>query len=46
MSMAERERFRNLEWEMYKYPQIQSLKDSILIDRKTSVGIPCLVVIS
>ena len=40
MSMAERERFRNLEWEMYKYPQIQSLKDSILIDRKTSVGIP------
>ena len=26
MSMAERERFRNLEWEMQKYPQIQSLK--------------------
>ena len=46
MSMAERERFRNLEWEMHKYPQIQSLKDSILIDRKISVGIPCLSVIS
>lgn len=33
MSMAERERFRNLEWEMQKYPQIQSLKEANLLLR-------------
>jgi len=28
MSTEELERFRNLEWEMQKYPQIQSLKEA------------------
>ena len=31
MSMTELERFRNLEWEMQKYPQIQSLKEANLL---------------
>ena len=31
MSRTERERFRNLEWEMQKYPQIQSLKEANLL---------------
>ena len=31
MSMTELERFRNLEWKMQKYPQIQSLKEANLL---------------
>ena len=31
MSMTELERFRNLEWEMQKYPQIQSLREADLL---------------
>ena len=31
MSTEELERFRNLEWEMKKYPQIQSLKEANLL---------------
>ena len=40
MSMAERERFRNLEWEMQKYPQIQSLKEAnLLLGTRQTFGI-------
>ena len=40
MSMAERERFRNLEWEMQKYPQIQSLKEAnLLLGTRRTFGI-------
>ena len=40
MSMAERERFRNLEWEMQKYPQIQSLKEAnLLLGTRRNFGI-------
>ena len=40
MSMTERERFRNLEWEMQKYPQIQSLKEAnLLLGTRRTFGI-------
>ena len=40
MSMTERERFRNLEWEMQKYPQIQSLKEAnLLLGTRQTFGI-------
>lgn len=40
MSMAELERFRNLEWEMQKYPQIQSLKEAnLLLGTRRTFGI-------
>ena len=40
MSMAERERFRNLEWEMQKYPQIRSLKEAnLLLGTRRTFGI-------
>ena len=40
MSRAERERFRNLEWEMQKYPQIQSLKEAnLLLGTRRTFGI-------
>ena len=40
MSMAERERFRNLEWKMQKYPQIQSLKEAnLLLGTRRTFGI-------
>ena len=40
ISMAERERFRNLEWEMQKYPQIQSLKEAnLLLGTRRTFGI-------
>lgn len=40
MSMEERERFRNLEWEMQKYPQIQSLKEAnLLLGTRRTFGI-------
>ena len=40
MSMEERERFRNLEWEMQKYPQIQSLKEAnLLLGTRQTFGI-------
>ena len=40
MSMAERERFRNLEWEMQKYPQVQSLKEAnLLLGTRRTFGI-------
>ena len=40
MSMEERERFRNLEWEMQKYPQIQSLKEAnLLLGTRRTLGI-------
>ena len=40
MSRTERERFRNLEWEMQKYPQIQSLKEAnLLLGTRRTFGI-------
>ena len=40
MSMTELERFRNLEWEMQKYPQIQSLKEAnLLLGTRRTFGI-------
>ena len=40
MSRTERERFRNLEWEMQKYPQIQSLKEAnLLLGTRQTFGI-------
>ena len=40
MSMAERERFRNLEWKMQKYPQIRSLKEAnLLLGTRRTFGI-------
>ena len=40
MSMTELERFRNLEWEMQKYPQIQSLKEAnLLLGTRQTFGI-------
>ncbi|WP_373241151.1 YodL domain-containing protein [Mediterraneibacter gnavus] len=40
MSMTELERFRNLEWEMHKYPQIQSLKEAnLLLGTRRTFGI-------
>ena len=40
MSMIELERFRNLEWEMQKYPQIQSLKEAnLLLGTRRTFGI-------
>ena len=40
MSMAELERFRNLEWKMQKYPQIQSLKEAnLLLGTRRTFGI-------
>ena len=40
MSMEERNRFRNLEWEMQKYPQIQSLKEAnLLLGTRRTFGI-------
>lgn len=40
MSITELERFRNLEWEMQKYPQIQSLKEAnLLLGTRRTFGI-------
>ena len=40
MSTEELERFRNLEWEMKKYPQIQSLKEAnLLLGARRTFGI-------
>ena len=40
MSMTELERFRKLEWEMQKYPQIQSLKEAnLLLGTRRTFGI-------
>ena len=40
MSRTELERFRNLEWEMQKYPQIQSLKEAnLLLGTRRTFGI-------
>ena len=40
MPRTERERFRNLEWEMQKYPQIQSLKEAnLLLGTRRTFGI-------
>ena len=40
MSTEELERFRNLEWEMQKYPQIQSLKEAnLLLGTRRTFGI-------
>lgn len=40
MSATELERFRNLEWEMQKYPQIQSLKEAdLLLGTRRTFGI-------
>ena len=40
MSRTELERFRNLEWEMQKYPQIQSLKEAnLLLGTRQTFGI-------
>ena len=40
MSATELERFRNLEWEMQKYPQIQSLKEAnLLLGARRTFGI-------
>ena len=40
MSTTELERFRNLEWEMQKYPQIQSLKEAdLLLGTRRTFGI-------
>ena len=40
MSTEELERFRNLEWEMQKYPQIQSLKEAnLLLGTRQTFGI-------
>lgn len=40
MSMTELERFRILEWEMHKYPQIQSLKEAnLLLGTRRTFGI-------
>ena len=40
MSMTELERFRNLEWEMQKYPQIRSLKEAnLLLGTRRTFGI-------
>ena len=40
MSMTELERFRSLEWEMQKYPQIQSLKEAnLLLGTRRTFGI-------
>ena len=40
MSMTELERSRNLEWEMQKYPQIQSLKEAdLLLGKRRTFGI-------
>ena len=40
MSMEELERFRNLEWKMQRYPQIQSLKEAnLLLGTRQTFGI-------
>ena len=39
MSMTELERFRNPEWKMQKYPQIQSLKEAnLLLGTRMKIG--------